>query len=123
MNLKLGKMGQEFQILRCYACQAFNVDIVKNSNKKWQCKMCGENQSVKHVYGTSSSAKECREAVQNLNQQRGEVVRNSEDFNPQENYEEYDATTSKITMTGTVSRWAKYQVSEADLREDANSQQ
>lgn len=86
--------------------------------------MCGEQQSVKHVYGTSSSAKECREAVQNLNQQRGEAMRNVEDVLDNDYpYEEDESqetatSTSKITKTGNVSRWAKYQVSEADLKDD-----
>ena len=67
-------MPQKFQILRCYSCETFNVDIVKKTNLKWQCKMCGENQSIKNVYGTSDTAKECREIAQQLNQRRGEKM-------------------------------------------------
>ena len=36
--------------------------------------MCGENQSIKNVYGTSDTAKECREIAQQLNQRRGEKM-------------------------------------------------
>ena len=50
-------MPQKFQILRCFSCETFNVDILKKNNLKWQCKMCGENQSIKNVYGTSDTAK------------------------------------------------------------------
>ena len=67
-------MPQKFQILRCFSCETFNVDIVKKTNLKWQCKMCGENQSIKNVYGTSDTAKECREIAQQLNQRRGEKM-------------------------------------------------
>jgi len=102
-------MPQNFQILRCFSCETFNVDIVKKTNKKWQCKMCGENQSIKHVYGSSESSKECREIVQQLNQQRGEKM----DEIPQSQDLTETYTESKITMVGNVSRWAKYMVEES----------
>ena len=38
-------MPQEFQVVRCFSCETFNVDIVKKDNSKWQCKLCGEKQS------------------------------------------------------------------------------
>nr|CAD7456434.1 unnamed protein product [Timema tahoe] len=44
------------------------VQIVKKSNK-WECKMCGEKQSVKQVYGRGSG-KDCRAHVQKLNELR-----------------------------------------------------
>nr|CAD7437458.1 unnamed protein product [Timema bartmani] len=44
------------------------VQIVKKSNK-WECKMCGEKQSVKQVYGRGS-CKDCRAHVQKLNELR-----------------------------------------------------
>ena len=107
-------MPQNFQILRCYSCETFNVDIVKKTNKKWQCKMCGENQSIKHVFGSSDSSKECREIVQQLNQKRGEKM--DEIPATQEQYQEFTETytESKITKVGNVSRWAKYMVEEAE---------
>ncbi len=67
-------MPQEYQVLRCYNCETFQVDIVKKNNSKWQCKMCGEKQSTKKVFGTSSSGKECRELAQELNIRRGELL-------------------------------------------------
>ena len=107
-------MPQTFQILRCFSCETFNVDIVKKSNLKWECKMCGEKQSIKHIYGTCDSAKECREIVQQLNQQRGEK---SEEIPPDEpHYRTEQMSTknieSKIIMVGKVSRWAKYMTDE-----------
>lgn len=62
-------MPQTFQALRCYQCRTFQVDIVKKLNKKWQCKVCGEKQSVKKVFATGSGA-DCRSVVQDLNMQR-----------------------------------------------------
>ena len=67
-------MPQEFQILRCFSCETFQVDIVKKKNDKWQCKLCGEKQSNKRIYGRAWSAKECREQVQKLNEMRGQIT-------------------------------------------------
>lgn len=61
-------MPQELHVLRCYSCQAFQVHTVKKS-RKWDCKMCGEKQSVKKVYGRGSG-KDCRLHVQRLNEMR-----------------------------------------------------
>ena len=66
-------MPQEFQVLRCSSCETFQVDIVKMKNVKWECKLCGLKQSIKHVYGKSSAAKECRVQVQMLNIRRGDM--------------------------------------------------
>uniref|UniRef100_T1JCR3 MRN complex-interacting protein N-terminal domain-containing protein n=1 Tax=Strigamia maritima TaxID=126957 RepID=T1JCR3_STRMM len=64
-------MPQEFQVVRCCACSAFQVEIKKKS-LKWQCKLCNKKQELKKVYGESTSA-ECRRQVQKLNMQRGDV--------------------------------------------------
>ena len=82
------KMPQKFQILRCFSCETFNVDIVKKANLKWQCKMCGENQSIKNVYGTSDTAKECREIAQQLNQRRGEKMDEIQPFDENQHQED-----------------------------------
>ena len=105
-------MPQKFQILRCYSCETFNVDIVKKTNLKWQCKMCGENQSIKNVYGTSDTAKECREIAQQLNQRRGEKMDEIQLFDENQYQEDVlpKGSESKITKVGNVSRWAKYMV-------------
>jgi len=62
-------MPQSFHVVRCYKCLTFQVDIVKKSNK-WQCKVCGDKQSIKKVFCTGTGA-ECRSAVQQLNLQIG----------------------------------------------------
>ena len=66
-------MPQEFQILRCFSCETFQVDIVKIKTVKWQCKMCGAKQSIKYTYGKSSSSKDCRVQTQYLNSKRGNI--------------------------------------------------
>ena len=66
-------MPQEFQILRCFSCETFQVDGVKIKNVKWQCKLCGLKQSIKYIYSKSSSAKECRVQVQKLNSSREDI--------------------------------------------------
>ena len=72
-------MPQEFQVLRCFSCETFQVDIVKKKNVKWECKLCRCKQSIKNVYKTSFAAKECRDLVQKLNIQRGNL-NECEDF-------------------------------------------
>ncbi|XP_045183042.2 MRN complex-interacting protein-like isoform X2 [Mercenaria mercenaria] len=64
-------MPQEFQVLQCYSCQTFQVHQVKKATK-WTCKMCGEKQSLKKVFGRGSGA-ECRQHVQRLNTLRAEL--------------------------------------------------
>ena len=51
----LGKMPQVFRVVRCYNCGTFQVEQVKKSNK-WKCKLCGEEQSLKKVVLSTSSA-------------------------------------------------------------------
>ena len=66
-------MGQEFQILRCFQCKTFQVQIVKKNNSKFECKMCQLKQSTKQIFFTSASAQECRDRVKELNASRGEL--------------------------------------------------
>merc|ERR1712062_523484 len=40
----------------------------------WECKMCTLKQSLKNSYGQSTSAKDCRMRVQQLNQMRMELT-------------------------------------------------
>ncbi|CAH1643345.1 unnamed protein product [Spodoptera littoralis] len=64
-------MPQIFQVLRCYKCFVFQVHQTKKSNK-WECKLCGEKQSIKRHYGIGT-AKDCRLHVQKLNTMRGDM--------------------------------------------------
>ncbi|XP_061168197.1 MRN complex-interacting protein-like [Saccostrea echinata] len=59
-------MPQEFHVLQCYSCATFQVQQVKKSSNKWNCKLCGEKQSIKKVFGRGSGA-DCRHHVQRLN--------------------------------------------------------
>jgi hypothetical protein len=43
-------MVQEFRVLRCFQCETFQVEVEKKS-AKWQCKVCGEKQSLQQVFG------------------------------------------------------------------------
>ncbi|XP_071143510.1 MRN complex-interacting protein-like [Mytilus edulis] len=63
-------MPQEFNVLQCYKCQTFQVHQVKKSTK-WNCKLCGEKQSIKKVFGRGSGY-DCRQHVQKLNLLRAE---------------------------------------------------
>lgn len=64
-------MPQEFQVLHCYSCDTYQDHQVKKSTK-WNCKLCGEKQSIKKVYGRGSGY-DCRQHVQKLNLMRGSL--------------------------------------------------
>ena len=106
----------QFQVLRCFKCQTFNTDIVKKDNTKWTCKLCQEKQSVKKIYFVSDSAKDCRIAVQNLNEKRGQLEEASNDGNEDagEPSEEIlvnfatDSSSKILKIRGKKSRWEKY---------------
>ncbi|KAL4451795.1 hypothetical protein ABPG75_007457 [Micractinium tetrahymenae] len=65
-------MPQTWLVVCCHACGKFQVDQEKKV-KKWQCKVCGEKQSLQRIYARSHSAKDCRQVVQKYNSARGEV--------------------------------------------------
>ncbi|XP_055707348.1 uncharacterized protein LOC129804239 [Phlebotomus papatasi] len=54
-----------FRVVKCFKCNFYQVDSVKKA-QKWQCKMCGENQTLQTEY-SRGSAKDCRLQVQKLN--------------------------------------------------------
>lgn len=66
-------MPQTFLVVQCFQCKAFQSDLEKKSNK-WQCKLCGEKQSLQRVYARSHSAKDCRLVVQHYNAARGDIL-------------------------------------------------
>lgn len=90
---------------------------VKKS-KKWNCKMCGEKQSIIKVFGCGSGI-ECRRHVQKLNTRRGEILEeqnqkawslgekaeHGDEDELQDKSQEYNHNTAVETQ---VSRWSKY---------------
>ncbi|BFZ11307.1 hypothetical protein BsWGS_14346 [Bradybaena similaris] len=67
----------QFHVLRCAACQTFQV-LQVTKTAKWKCKMCGLKQSVTKVYGQGSGA-DCRRHVQKLNSIRGQIAKTAEE--------------------------------------------
>ena len=121
-------MPQEFNVVRCFSCQVFQVDMKKISSN-WSCKLCGLKQSLKKVYSSSESAKECREIVKQLNEKRREIEEGEnipadvpEEYEYDEPSEqEFDASQisqalNQITNESNIqrgpqgSRWSKYLV-------------
>ncbi|KAM3926883.1 MRN complex-interacting protein [Leptodactylus fuscus] len=117
-------MVQEFQVLRCYSCQVFQVHQVKKS-KKWSCKLCGEKQSVLKVYGKGSGA-DCRHHVQKLNLLQGEVAHVATDAagdNCENAISDDDGDETKQNFvipqeTASLSRWNKYLEENGDTHEE-----
>ncbi|KAH9634175.1 hypothetical protein HF086_001377 [Spodoptera exigua] len=109
-------MPQIFQVLRCYKCFVFQVHQTKKSNK-WECKLCGEKQSIKRHYGIGT-AKDCRLHVQKLNTMRGEMD-NKEPSEDQDSYSDGEdaletghncssTSTQSICKSITSSKWSNY---------------
>ena len=42
-------MSQIFNVVKCFQCSTFQVDINKKSTNKWTCKICSAKQSLKQV--------------------------------------------------------------------------
>ncbi|XP_037300691.1 MRN complex-interacting protein isoform X1 [Manduca sexta] len=101
-------MPQVFQVLRCYKCFAFQVHQVKKSNK-WECKLCGEKQSIKRQYGTGSG-KDCRVHVQKLNELRGETAMlNLSHVDSSDSIENTENIMNNIEQeTTSKSKWSNY---------------
>eukprot|EP00090_Calanus_glacialis_P016872 TRINITY_DN26407_c0_g1_i1.p1 TRINITY_DN26407_c0_g1~~TRINITY_DN26407_c0_g1_i1.p1 ORF type:complete len:202 (-),score=71.48 TRINITY_DN26407_c0_g1_i1:182-787(-) len=111
-------MPQEFQALRCFKCETFQVSQVKKSSK-WVCKICQEKQTTKHVYSGGSGA-ECRKVVQELNWKRMELSNaREEELVEQENVsevevqevlsnEKYDTEDIDECQQPSGGRWAAF---------------
>ncbi|KAK9813611.1 hypothetical protein WJX73_010551 [Symbiochloris irregularis] len=63
----------QYQAVRCYSCETFQVQQIKKVDK-FNCSLCGEKQSVKLVYATNPKASEVRAVVRQLNSERGKVA-------------------------------------------------
>ncbi|XP_041700727.1 MRN complex-interacting protein [Coregonus clupeaformis] len=110
-------MVQEFHVLRCCSCQTYQVQQVKKS-KKWNCKLCGEKQSVIKVFGRGSGV-DCRRHVQKLNARRGEILE-EQDQKAWSRWEEVDDVAEEEVVDkaqeccdqnaeeANGSRWSKY---------------
>ncbi|XP_062380625.1 MRN complex-interacting protein [Sardina pilchardus] len=117
-------MVQEFHVLRCCGCETFQVQQVKKA-KKWNCKMCGEKQSVIKEYGRGTGA-DCRRHVQKLNSLRGELLeeenenawsRWEEDEECEYNQEDKGLPSEPHQGDGE-SRWSKYVETAAAVDDD-----
>ena len=119
---------QTFNIVKCYNCSTYQVDINKKSTNKWQCKLCGSKQTLKQVFYESDSAKDCRERVKQLNSLNGERQMQQQNANlarhlnsntnnydydndeyEQDNTSNYNQSTfNQSSSNNKVSKWAKY---------------
>ncbi|XP_067014344.2 uncharacterized protein [Anabrus simplex] len=118
-------MSQQLQVLQCYSCQTFQTQIVKKTNK-WDCKICGEKQSVKKVFG-QGSGKDCRMHVQRLNalrmkndSDRGERIGSQESGSNLSPYQQQNGNKA-TNPSKTESKWAKYLSESSDNSESEDS--
>ena len=109
-------MPQEFNVVRCYSCQVFQVHQVKK-DPKWVCKVCNEKQSLKHSYCRGSGV-DCRKAVQDFNMKRGKMLEQNSEEEARGTYDaRVGGTSSETTMdlenesvlaVNSDSKWTKY---------------
>eukprot|EP00906_Rhabdomonas_costata_P033926 RCo047770 len=69
----------EFLVLQCFSCRAYQVQQAKKT-RKWACVVCGERQSELRVYLRSGCPRDCREAVQRLNAERGRACEQAQEM-------------------------------------------
>ncbi|XP_057205942.1 MRN complex-interacting protein isoform X2 [Triplophysa rosa] len=106
---------------------------VKKS-KKWECKVCGEKQSVIQEYSRGAAA-DCRRHVQKLNYLRGELLevntetvlsqwQQDKDFQNECINEDLNSNKSE-QVVATVSCWSKYvnQTTEGPKQEDEKEEE
>ncbi|CAG4924091.1 unnamed protein product [Colias eurytheme] len=116
-------MPQIFQVLRCYKCFIFQIHQTKKSNK-WECKMCGEKQSIKRHYGIGTG-KECRMHVQKLNKMQAEKTNMPKIEIDEEEEDEEEEVENKLKMSNTLnnkinnSKWSNY-ISESKEKQETN---
>ena len=92
--------SREYAVFQCFQCSAFAINQI-TKNRKWKCKLCGSQQSIRKIYATSAQPKDLRPIVQNLNMKRGEI---EQELNNQEVVEE---EPKKVTVP-SQSKWTKY---------------
>lgn len=116
-------MPQELNVLRCYACKTFQVQIVKKV-PKWQCKMCNEKQSVLKVYARGSG-KDCRQYVQDLNMQQGSISSSEPAVNKDTTNHTQDVFQgpgfSENQAFGGESKWSEYLQDQQPSSKDGKS--
>ncbi|XP_032685651.1 MRN complex-interacting protein isoform X1 [Odontomachus brunneus] len=103
-------MSQEMNILCCYSCKMYQVHIVKKA-RKWQCKLCGEKQSVKQIY-FQGSGKDCRLHVQRLNSLKTNELFSAVVSEQDVSNTHYNTSLNVSEMSGSdkviESKWTKY---------------
>lgn len=65
-------MGKsEILALQCFSCKHFSAQQ-RTKNGKWQCKRCGEKQSILKIFVVSYFASDIRKHIMNLNKIQGD---------------------------------------------------
>eukprot|EP00177_Eucheuma_denticulatum_P004640 GFKZ01008443.1.p1 GENE.GFKZ01008443.1~~GFKZ01008443.1.p1 ORF type:complete len:288 (-),score=35.67 GFKZ01008443.1:82-945(-) len=69
---------QEFYAVQCFQCKQFQV-AQKRKDRKFNCKICGNKQSVRKIAARSHKAADVRKFVQQLNLRRGQAAEQYDD--------------------------------------------
>ncbi|CAF0765886.1 unnamed protein product [Brachionus calyciflorus] len=122
-------MPQIFNIVKCYQCNMYQVDIDKKSTNKWTCKLCGSKQSLKQIFFQGES-KDCRLKVQQLNEMGSKIQEQiaetklnylENQTNQQQHQNSYENNSNvsyqqqNILSNATkVSKWARFLTNDSD---------
>ncbi|KAJ1769443.1 hypothetical protein LPJ74_004049 [Coemansia sp. RSA 1843] len=101
-----------YQVVRCAndQCAKFQSQQQKKANK-WSCVVCGLKQSLKRVYFESTTPKECRQTVMELNMQRGKAQVAREQIKQAAEQQPFPASVYSIddnTAEREASRWTRF---------------
>ncbi|KYQ91457.1 hypothetical protein DLAC_08424 [Tieghemostelium lacteum] len=101
----------EYICIQCYACSMFQSKQKAKVNT-FQCKVCGEKQSIRKIYAISYTPKDVRTIVQQYNEKRikGELepvkepVQNQQQEDDEEEYE-FDNIDEVEEKTPKINKW------------------
>ncbi|EFC42039.1 predicted protein [Naegleria gruberi] len=98
----------EHAIFQCFNCTAFSINQV-TKNRKWKCKLCGSQQSIRKVFANSNQPKDLRPIVQELNMKRGEIEQEVlEARQLEEENEEQIVEKKPIYKQASASKWSQF---------------
>lgn len=105
---------QEFYAVQCFQCKQFQV-VQKRKDRKFNCKLCGNKQSVRKVVARSTKAADVRKFVQQLNLRRGQAAEQYDDIhggstmaNDQKHFQNTDEGAEKFNDIPTASNNSRH---------------
>lgn len=116
----------EFIAVQCFNCELFQV-CQRRKDKKFKCKVCSSNQSIRSVLAQSQSASQIRPVVQKANLARGEAALEFEQLTDNAPFVQFDSASKLASQENTddvapkVSRWKRF--AQDDFQNDQDKEE